>query len=168
MQQPDAHVFRPSGRVPNSRWPVLVYSGAAGASAPALEALFRGNGWSNSWRNGIYPFHHFHSTAHEVLGIAAGRVRVLLGGEAGDILELKAGDVAVLPAGTGHKRIEGSPDLLVVGAYPAGRDWDLVRADEIDAQGYEAALTRIAAVPRPASDPVAGPDGPLLRLWAEA
>ena len=167
MRQPDTRVFRPSGRVPNSRWPVLIYRGAATASAIALEALFRRNGWGNSWRNGIYSFHHFHSTAHEVLGIATGRVRVILGGEAGDPIDLTTGDVAVLPAGTGHKRIEASPDLLVVGAYPAGRDWDLVRADEIDAQEYEAALSRIAAVPRPATDPVVGPDGPLLRLWAQ-
>ena len=98
-----------------------------------------------------------------MLGIARGRVRVILGGESGEEFLLEAGDVVVLPAGTGHKRIEGSDDLLVVGAYPPGQDWDLIRGDEPKKKA--AAIERIGHVPLPKSDPVLGASGPLTELW---
>jgi uncharacterized protein YjlB len=114
------------------------------------------------WRDGIYPFHHFHSTAHEALGIVRGRVRVMLGGPGGAELDLVAGDAVVLPAGTGHRNLGASPDLLVIGAYPPGQVPDLRRGapDEL-----EASRARILAVPLPPTDPLAGADGPLVALW---
>ena len=87
------------------------------------------NGWGGSWRNGIFPFHHYHSTSHEVLGIARGSARVRFGGEKGQTVEVAAGDVVVIPAGVGHKNEGSSPDLLVIGAYPEGRDYDLCRGE---------------------------------------
>src|SRR5262245_12284974 len=114
--------FADDGRVPNNRLPVIVYRGAiapdADDPARSFEATFAQHRWSNSWRNGIYGYHHYHSTAHEVLGIARGHARVRLGGESGRDFDLAAGDVVVLPAGTGHKRLSASRDLEVVGAYP--------------------------------------------------
>jgi uncharacterized protein YjlB len=126
---PATYTFEDDGGIPNSRLPVLVYSGALerDADAGACEKLFAGHGWMGAWRDGIYPFHHFHSTAHEVLGIAAGSAAVMLGGPGGQRFELRCGDVVVLPAGTGHCNLGSSPDLLVVGAYPNGMDWDLCR-----------------------------------------
>jgi uncharacterized protein YjlB len=162
--------FRDDGRVPNSSLPVLLYRAAVAPSlhdpAEAFETTFARNGWSNSWRDGIYPFHHYHSTSHEVLGIARGAGKVRLGGEQGCDFDLAAGDVVVLPAGTGHKRLQASSDFLVVGAYPEGRDWDLIRADASDEATHAAAVARIGKVPLPAMDPVGGKDGALPRLWA--
>jgi uncharacterized protein YjlB len=161
--------FADDGRVPNSALPVLIYRDAVTPDAhdppAAFERRFADNGWTNGWRDGIYPFHHFHSTSHEVLGIAQGRARVRLGGEKGRDFNLEAGDVVVLPAGTGHKRLSEARGLVVVGAYPDGRDWDLIKAEDSDAATHAAALRRIAAVPLPRRDPVDGETGPLIRLW---
>jgi uncharacterized protein YjlB len=114
------------------------------------------------WRNGIYPFTHYHSRIHEALGVARGRARVRFGGASGEELEIAAGDVAVLPAGTGHQRLSASGDLLVVGAYPPAGTYDLCRATPSD---RERARATIPAVPLPATDPLYGADGPLVALW---
>ena len=118
------HHFADDGDIPNNRLPLILYAGAvdvvAGDPARAFEDLFQANRWGNGWRNGIFPFHHYHSTAHEVLGIAAGEAEVRFGGESGATVHAKAGDAVLIPAGVGHKRLSGSPDLLVIGAYPLG------------------------------------------------
>jgi uncharacterized protein YjlB len=165
--EPEAHTFDDDGSIPNSRLPVLVYHGvlSADAGAGAYEELFAGNGWLGAWRDGIYPFHHFHSTAHEVLGIAAGQAEVILGGPGGKRFSLLAGDVAVLPAGTGHCNVGSSDDLLVVGAYPNGMRWDLRRGDPSE---RDEVLANVAAVPLPDQDPVRGEDGPLTKRWGPA
>ena len=162
----EERLFADDGRVPNNpRLPLIVYRGAlttGPGAAAACEARFAGNGWSGGWRAGIYAHHHYHSTAHEVLGIVAGSARVRLGGEAGDTVEVRAGDVVVIPAGVAHKSEGASPDLLVVGAYPGGHGPDMCVPG---AGERERALANVAAVPLPASDPVFGGSGPLLERW---
>ena len=163
----EAFAFSDDGLVPNNSLPLVVRRGAVQPQsddpARSFEQVFARHGWTGSWRNGIFPYHHYHSTAHEVLGIARGSARVRFGGEAGETIGLAAGDVVVIPAGVGHKLIEGGEGLLVVGAYPGGSDWDLVRDD---AKLIDAARKRIAAVPLPETDPVEGASGPLVKLWS--
>lgn len=161
----ETYRFADDGVVPNSRLPLVVYRGAlpeGGDRAAACEQMFARNGWPDSWRNGIYGHHHYHSTAHEVLGIARGTARVRLGGESGASVEIAAGDVVVIPAGVAHKREAASADLVVIGAYPRGQRPDLCRAD---AAAYDRAAATVAAVPLPGADPVTGRAEPLLLCW---
>ncbi|MBI3960004.1 MAG: hypothetical protein HY328_14420 [Chloroflexi bacterium] len=155
------------GSIPNHpSLPLLVYQDALPVARPdpaaVAEETFRRNGWGGIWRNGIYPFHHYHSTAHEVLAVVRGWARVQLGGAQGVTLTAAAGTVLVLPAGTGHKRLDASPDLLVVGAYPPGQTWDLCRGT---AQERAMAFANIRRVPLPLMDPIYGETGPLVALW---
>ena len=125
--------------------------------------MFNRNGWPPQWRDGIYPFHHYHSTAHEVLGIASGNARVLLGGPHGEPVKVSAGDCVLLPAGTGHCRLAASADFLVIGAYPLGQVWDLRRDASSPAE-----LSAMASVAFPHTDPVTGRTGGLVDFWSQA
>jgi uncharacterized protein YjlB len=146
-----------SGAVPNNpALPVILVAGAFEAGSPeAAEAMFARHGWPPAWRNGIYSYPHLHSTAHEALAIARGEVTVLIGGEGGARRHLSAGDAVVLPAGTAHQKLDGSEDLLVVGAYPPGQEADELRPDQ---RMPEPAALRaaIAALPDPPCNPVNG------------
>lgn len=158
--------FADDGRFPNSVLPVVVYRRAiafAEVTREAMEALFDGNGWSSQWRAGVYDFHHYHSTAHECLGIARGSATLGLGGPEGRSFKVGAGDVVVLPAGTAHRRLTDDVNFLVVGAYPPGQKWDLLRGEPADRPDAD---QRIAAVPLPTTDPVGGQAGPVLEKWA--
>jgi uncharacterized protein YjlB len=162
----ETYVFQDNGIIPNNSLPLIVRRGAIPPSpadpAKSFETTFRENGWSNSWRNGIHDYHHYHPDAHEVLGIAAGSASVRFGGEDGELVAVTAGDVVIVPAGVGHALINGSDEFLVVGAYADDRDYDTIRDDPtVIAQSRK----RIAEVPLPDADPVDGTDGPLMKLW---
>lgn len=149
----------------NPKLPVLVYRGAVAVAdcetvAKAFEDMFARNGWPPQWRDGIYDYHHYHSTAHEALGVAAGSATLTIGGPGGRDIRVEAGDALVLPTGTGHRSIKASDDFLVVGAYPEGQDWDICREAPSDET-----RRRMRALPVPAKDPVAGDNGPLRENW---
>jgi uncharacterized protein YjlB len=167
--EPEQIVFKDDGAIPNSRHPVLLYRKAvdleSGDPAASMEKHFAANDWTDSWRNGIYLFHHYHSTSHEVLGIYRGSAKVRLGGEHGQDFQVQAGDVIVIPAGVGHKNLEATQDLGVVGAYPGGREYDLLRGRPGERPQAD---KNIAAIPMPGEDPLFGSDGPLRLIWKES
>jgi uncharacterized protein YjlB len=115
MTEPQTFTFDDDGAIPNSQLPLLVYRQAVPADPAAIERLFTANRWPAAWRDAVHPFHHFHSDAHEVLGVASGSAKVRFGGPAGQVLEVSAGDVVVVPAGVGHCNEGKTADLLIVG-----------------------------------------------------
>lgn len=146
----------------NPELPAVLYIGAFQENPANAEQIFNDNGWRNSWVNGVFSYHHYHSNAHEVLGVMSGSASLQLGGDAGRRVEVSAGDVLVLPAGTAHKRLTSTQDFRIAGAYPGGADYNTRRATPDD---FTAALSEIGKVPLPDSDPVYGETGPLLEVW---
>ena len=161
-----AERFADDGSIPNNPdLPLLLYPGALqehDAESDGCTALFDRNGWGGAWVDGVYSYHHYHSTAHEVLGVVGGSAWLILGGPKGIEVEVGHGDVIVIPAGVGHCNKDAGPDFSVVGAYPHGQTWDLLtgKPDE-----RPRALENIAQVPLPRTDPVFGTDGPLVQTW---
>lgn len=166
MIEPEALILGANGRIPNSDLPVLIYRSAL--EGDDLEAdfkkLFHQNHWGGTWALGIYGYHHFHSNAREALGVAAGSATLVLGGEGSAPVVVEKGDVLLLPAGTGHRRIKDSWDFWVVGAYPRGQE----NYDEFTDQAMcTNCAFRLRAVPLPKADPLYGRTGPLIQLWAK-
>nr|WP_154306409.1 cupin domain-containing protein [Metabacillus lacus] len=155
--------MRDDGDIPNNQtYPVLVYHGIFHNNPNEIEGTFNRHGWQGSWSGDVHDYHHYHSNTHEVLGVRSGNGVIQVGGDAGERLTLNEGDVIVLPAGTGHMKIESSEDFEVVGAYPDGATYNMRRKDP----GLRAqSLAEIRDVPMPATDPVYGNEGPLLRKW---
>jgi uncharacterized protein YjlB len=164
--EPVPIVFEDDGLVPNNPMPFLIYKGAVAVDndhpEKTIEGLFSANGWGDMWRNGVYDYLHYHATVHEALGVARGHARVRFGGDKGEVFEIAAGDVAILPAGTGHQCLSASGDFSVVGAYPPGPKMQITRPTP---ENHAKALKTIPQVKLPQTDPVMGADGPLVRLW---
>jgi uncharacterized protein YjlB len=152
--------FRNGADVPNNNLPVLLFRSVlapkASGKGQRFRQTFKENCWTGLWIDTIYDYTHFHSNAHEVLGIAEGRVTIKLGGEEGRLFRLKAGDMVILPAGVGHRRVGDDEGLKVVGAYPPGQShFDMKRKGRV-----------VPKVPVPLTDPFYGEDGPLVQVWA--
>lgn len=157
------HLERNSWVPNNPHLPVILYQGVlppVSAMTDATERLFEKNDWPPQWVASIFSFHHYHSTAHEVLGCVSGSAKVMLGGPDGHVITMAAGDVALLPAGTGHCNQGSSDDFQVVGAYPPHQQWDICRTAPTAEMRQ-----RISQLPFPESDPVAGRSGPLTHSW---
>jgi len=165
--KPLTFMFKDDGAVPNNpALPMLVYKNALALGADpesAIETMFTANGWGRDmWRDGVFPYPHYHSMIHEALGIARGRAKVRFGGDKGQVLDIEAGDVAVLPAGTGHQRLAASDDFRVIGGYTPEGTYNLCRGGKAE---HDKAVQTIPLVPVPASDPVLGQGGPLPVIW---
>ncbi|WP_051630503.1 cupin domain-containing protein [Afifella pfennigii] len=159
------YVFGPSGNIPNSTLPLLIYRGGLDEPvrmAGAAETIFTRNRWQGVWVWSIYPFWHFHTRGHEALACVTGGARVALGGENGIEAEIEAGDVIVVPAGVGHKLVSASDDFSIVGAYPPGQEGDICRPEESDPEAAKEAAGKVAV---PDTDPIYGREGPLFRFW---
>lgn len=167
--KPEQFTFTDDGVYPGSVLPLLVYRATIMAEtenrASIFERGFARNGWWNSWRNGVYSFAHYHSTSHEVLGVFHGCAKMRLGGEHGRTVEIRSGDVILIPAGVAHQNIGASPDFGVVGAYPDGRQWDLLRG--LPGERPKSDRT-IASLPIPDYDPIYGAEGPMRQIWTAA
>lgn len=165
LMEPQKLYFKDDGTIPNSKFPLLLYKNAftarQDAGAEWLEEHFAANNWTNSWRNGVYPFHHYHSTSHEVLGVYTGNALLHLGGEQGQKVQVQAGDIIVIPAGVGHKNL-GSEGLGIVGAYPDGRSWDINKGLPGERPKTD---QNIAKLPLPNTDPLLGKDNGLVKIW---
>ena len=152
--------------VPNSEFPVVLYRKAADAND--LEDHFRlqfwAHHWGGMWTDGIFGYHHYHSNAHEVMGVIDGEADLMLGGVEGRKLTIRRGDVLILPAGTGHRRLKASPEFRVVGAYPVGQEGYDIYTPSLD---FANARGRLRAVPLPGQDPLYGPTGALLDIWKD-
>jgi uncharacterized protein YjlB len=155
--------FEDDGMIPNNPvLPVLLYVGALRGKTGQTEKIFNSHNWLGSWTNGVFDYHHYHSNTHEVLGVISGSAVLQLGGGDGKQVSVQKGDVIVLPAGTGHKRLSSSDDFQVVGAYPAGMDYNMHKGE---AGERPRVLEEIKRVPIPETDPVYGKEGPLIQLW---
>lgn len=158
-------VFADDGTFPNSNLPALIYKAALTLpgehAAQIIEEIFKKNNWTNSWRNGIYDYHHYHSITHEVLGVYEGNTMVELGGAKGITLLIEKGDIIIIPAGVVHRNVTPGSKFKCVGAYPDGSDYDIKKGETGD---RPAADKNIKKVPLPGSDPLYT-DGPLLKTW---
>jgi len=95
-----------------------------------------------------------------IIAGAGGAAHLVLGGPGGVEVDVETGDVILLPAGTGHRRLSATDDFLVVGGYPPGTEADLCRQAATPDM-----LARIAALPYPEQDPVNGLTPALTALW---
>ena len=160
-------LFKDDGTFPNNeKLPLLlyrqVYTDRSEIDPNQIEAVFNSNGWKSAWRNGLYNFHHYHSTAHETLGIYQGWIKAQFGGPRGTIITAKAGDIIVVPAGVSHMNLDQSSDFKTIGAYPVGQSWDMNYGKPGERPQTD---KNILKVPLPTADPALGESGPLLQLW---
>ncbi|MBA2693272.1 MAG: cupin domain-containing protein [Rubrobacter sp.] len=166
--EPKELFFEDDGKIPNNpELPLLLYPGVLEddeLDPLACKKLLAENGWTGAWVNGVFSYHHYHSTAHEVLAVVGGSARITFGGEAGETVEVEAGDIVAIPAGVGHFNAGSSADFTIVGAYPEGQSWDLLTGEPDE---RPKALENIRNVPLPNTDPLFGSDGPLVRRWSE-
>lgn len=161
-----SYLFDDDGTIPNNSLPLVVYPQVLTekqTKSKICKELLASHNWTGSWVDGIYPYHHYHSTAHEVLAVLAGSADVKFGGKQGKQIPIQAGDVVVIPAGVGHCRKSSTSDFRIVGAYAGGRDWDLCTGDPGERPEV---LQNIKALPIPEMDPVSGKKDPLYQHWS--
>jgi uncharacterized protein YjlB len=157
--------LKDDGTFPNSSLPLLHYTSILKLppySPRIVEAIFRHNGWTNSWRNGIYNYHHYHSTTHEVIGIYAGSCEAQIGGDSGIQIHLDTGDVLIIPAGVAHRCVTATEDFRCIGAYPEGRDFDINTGGPGERPTTDGNIKKL---PLPKLDPLYGKEGHLLKMW---
>lgn len=162
----ESHVLQPEAGIPNSPLPLVLYRHALAPvlrTASGSQALFKRNQWPGNWVNGVFDYWHFHVTGHEVLGCVAGSARVGFGGDAGIEVEFREGDVVVIPAGVGHKRLsEKHGGFTVVGGYPPGQSGEIARPGDLSPDEARRAIVDLGL---PRADPVLGHEGPLIAAW---
>jgi uncharacterized protein YjlB len=159
------HILKPDAGIPNSALPLLFWRGrlpAVARSGTAATALFRRNGWQGTWVYTVFPYWHFHTHGHEALACISGRARIGFGGDHGIKADVEAGDVCVIPAGVGHRKLDASADFQMAGGYPPGQQGNIVRPGDLD---EETIRREIALVALPETDPISGLDDGVVAVW---
>ena len=161
--------FGDDGAIPNNpTLPLLVYPQVLAASdldPSRCKELLSENGWGGAWVNGVFPYHHYHSTSHEVLCVVGGSASITFGGPEGETIEVSAGDAVVIPAGVGHRNEGSNSRFSVIGAYPSGQEnYDLRTGEEGERPEV---LENIRNAALPESDPLFGEEGSLVRGWTK-
>lgn len=160
------HQLEENGQIPNNaKLSFLVYQQIFESNdnlKNRFEEAFQQNSWGGTWVNGIFNYHHYHSTAHEVLGVLSGTATVAFGGPDNLEVDVQAGDMVVLPAGTGHCLLSASDDFKVIGAYPKGQENYDICTEKDDIKKKKENIRQVAL---PAADPVSGKNGPLMEHW---
>jgi len=164
--QPETILLVDNGIFPNSTLPVLHYKKAVKLPllfpAAALKKLFKLNNWGNNWKAGIFTFDHYHSLTHEVIGVYKGKTQLQLGGDDGLVIDLEKGDILVIPAGVAHKNLGTETQVMCVGGYPEGKDYDMNfgKPGERPQTDQNIALLKV-----PDTDPLAGVKSGVPVIW---
>ena len=140
----------------NEEVPTLIYKGAHdGDERTGRDALLR-HGWSEPWKWGIFPYHHYHTAAWEALLCVSGGALIQLGGEGGPSTQVGLGDLLLIPPGVVHKQLSSRDNFALLGSYPrSSPSVDNVRATS---PPTKAQLRNIAAAAVPKADPLLGDD----------
>ncbi|KIV77169.1 hypothetical protein PV11_08992 [Exophiala sideris] len=171
VYQPETYYLKPNRHAPNSDLPVLIYRDCLPLplSEGNAKEFLESHAWIQGGTWGHISTRHFHPNTHECYGVFQGESTLLLGcgkndSGGGQEIDVRAGDVIVLPAGTGHCSTESSQDYRYIGVYPQGAPkWrNELGKEPIDLEEFRQETTAVAM---PKEDPVNGPDGPLLKLW---
>jgi uncharacterized protein YjlB len=165
MAGPLIRTFEPADGIPNSVLPLVLWKDRLPSDTRdglSAGALYRRNGWGGTWVYTVYPFWHFHTRGHEVLGCVAGRGRIGFGGDGGIVVHVEPGDVAVVPAGVGHRRLEATGDFLIAGGYPPRQEGNIVRPGELDDARISAEIREVGM---PETDPVTGLSDGVVAIW---
>jgi uncharacterized protein YjlB len=166
--EPEVETFNlaPDGDIPNNSLPLVLYRHALPPelkTPAACQSLFAENEWGGNWVDGVFDYWHFHVTGHEVLGCVAGEAEIGFGGDHGIRTTFRIGDVVVIPAGVGHKRLsEKRGGFTVVGGYPPGQNGTITRPGDV---ARSDATRLIAKLDLPRGDPIFGTGGPLFSAW---
>ncbi len=167
MSNPGIYLLADTGKFPNSHLPVLQYHGVVKVphlfAAAKIIMLFKRNGWSNNWRDGIYTYAHYLSNTHEAMAVIRGTTRLQLGGNDSNSIIIKKGDLVIIPAGVAHKNMGAEKDVVCIGGYPGGSNFDINTGEPGERPATDA---KIAAVPLPLNGPLHG-GRELFDIWSK-
>lgn len=127
---PETYLLKPNQHAPNSHMPVLIYRQCLPLplSEEKAATFFASHAWEKRGAWGHIPQRHFHPNSHECYGVVSGESTLLVGcghndTDGGTEIEVSAGDVVVLPAGTGHCNLQSTLDYRYIGVYPEVGTW---------------------------------------------
>ncbi|MCW3077695.1 MAG: cupin protein [Bacteroidetes bacterium] len=155
-----------NGIFPNSELPVIIYKRVLDLpylfASNAVRKLFKSNNWKNSWKSGVFEYHHYHSITHEVMGVAGGSTTILFGGDSGIKIVIEKGDVIIIPAGVAHKNLGKQNQVTCIGAYPEGKEYDMNYGKPGERPATD---NKVKQAPRPLTDPVFGVNAGIAEYW---